>query len=203
MCEQLRKQSCEHRESRAAARRRSEPRRSFLCERRRRRRVQSAMCEQLRNKAASIGNRAPPHGGGASRGVLSSASDDDGGGFRARCASSLENKAASIGNRAPPYALRSAQFPDGLHRLQPMQSACNQRARRFRCRQGAAGGVRRQLLNALWVLSSPRSTSDSTASAARPISTSTSSRALAGKLLSRKSAGSCRPGGRPTPMRTR
>ena len=61
----------------------------------------------------------------------------------------------------------------------------------------------RQLLNALWVLSSPRRTRDSTASAARPISTSTASRALAGKLLSRKSAGSCRPGGRPTPMRTR
>jgi len=27
--------------------------------------------------AASVGNRAPPHGGGASGGVLSSASDDD------------------------------------------------------------------------------------------------------------------------------
>ncbi len=38
--------------------------------------------------AASVGDRAPPHGEGASGGVLSSASDDDGGGFKARCASS-------------------------------------------------------------------------------------------------------------------
>jgi hypothetical protein len=34
-------------------------------------------------RAASVGNRAPPHGGEASRGVLSSASDDDGGTHRA------------------------------------------------------------------------------------------------------------------------
>ena len=41
--------------------------------------------------AASVGNRAPPHGEGASRGVLSSASDDDGGGLQARCASSSKS----------------------------------------------------------------------------------------------------------------
>jgi hypothetical protein len=60
-----------------------------------------------RTAAASVGNRAPPHGArlargqqapasasgasnahGASGGVLLSASDDDGGGFHARCASS-------------------------------------------------------------------------------------------------------------------
>jgi hypothetical protein len=38
--------------------------------------------------AASVGDRAPPHGEGASEGVLPFASDDDGGGFAARCASS-------------------------------------------------------------------------------------------------------------------
>ena len=58
-------------------------------------------------------------------------------------------------------------------------------------------------LNALWVRSRPTWTSDSTASAARLISMATASRVLDGKLLSRKSAGSCRPGGRPTPTRTR
>ena len=40
--------------------------------------------------AASVGNRAAPHGGGASRGVPSSASDD--GGSKARCASSSQEK---------------------------------------------------------------------------------------------------------------
>jgi hypothetical protein len=51
-----------------------------------------ALREQLKIRAASVGNRAPPHGGGASRGVLSSASDDDGGGSQARCASSSRLK---------------------------------------------------------------------------------------------------------------
>src|SRR5918994_6389901 len=45
-------------------------------------------------KAASVENRAPPHGGGASGGAFSSASGDDGGGSKARCARS------SIGGRA-------------------------------------------------------------------------------------------------------
>src|SRR4051812_47996393 len=60
-----------------------------------------------------------------------------------------------------------------------------------------------QELKALWVRSSPSRTRCSTASAARETSMATSVRAEAGKLLSRKSAGSWRPGGRPTPIRTR
>src|SRR5215211_5181141 len=49
---------------------------------------QSAMREQLNARAASVGNRAPPHGGRREQRRSSSASDDDGGGFQARCASS-------------------------------------------------------------------------------------------------------------------
>jgi hypothetical protein len=74
----------------------------------------------------------------------------------------------------------------GLHTLQ----ACNAHGAnvhvRF-CRKPAPGVLLDlgQLLNALWVLSSPISTNDSTASAARLISTSMASRAAAGMLLSR------------------
>src|SRR5215211_8176923 len=44
---------------------------------------QSAMREQLNARAASVGNRAPPHGGRREQRRSSSASDDDGGGFQA------------------------------------------------------------------------------------------------------------------------
>jgi hypothetical protein len=44
--------------------------------------------------AASVGNRAPPHGGGASGGVLSSASDDDGG-FSSAMREQLNQQAVS------------------------------------------------------------------------------------------------------------
>ena len=60
-----------------------------------------------------------------------------------------------------------------------------------------------QELNADCVFSRPTVTSDSTASAARSTSTASSFFSAAEKFESRKSAGSCRPGGRPTPTRTR
>src|SRR5215211_4643723 len=49
-----------------------------------------------RLRAASVGNRAPPHGGGASGGVVSFASEDDGGGSQARCASSSKEGAGKF-----------------------------------------------------------------------------------------------------------
>ena len=48
--------------------------------------------ERIEQTAASVGNRAPPHGGEASGGALSSASDDDGGGFRDVRAAVLEEE---------------------------------------------------------------------------------------------------------------
>jgi hypothetical protein len=71
------------------------------------------MREQLKIRAASVGNRAPPHGGEASRGVLSSASDDDGGGSQARCASSsrFELRASEIARRRTEEKRAEAFFP--------------------------------------------------------------------------------------------
>jgi hypothetical protein len=62
--------------------------------------------------AASVGNRAPPHGGGASGGVLSSASDDDGG-FQARCASSSKTVPAGLRN----YGQRRRDSQPGIEIL--------------------------------------------------------------------------------------
>jgi hypothetical protein len=67
--------------------------------------VGSVLCirDRIRKTAASVGNRAPPHGGGANRGGFSSASDDDGGGSQSAMREQLRKTAASVGNRAPPH----------------------------------------------------------------------------------------------------
>jgi DNA-binding Lrp family transcriptional regulator len=51
---------------------------------------------RIKTGAASVGNRAPPHGGEASRGVLSSASDDDGGGSLSAMREQLEIKVTAM-----------------------------------------------------------------------------------------------------------
>ena len=57
--------------------------------------------------------------------------------------------------------------------------------------------------NSFWAVARPRSSKASTASAARSIISGSSLRSAAVKSRSRKSAGSWRPGGRPTPTLTR
>ena len=114
-------------------------------------------------------------------------------------------------HRISPKSARNRSFPTGATGLlgvgcaNPDISAEMTQASRPSRRDESLGELNDRCQGA-WnrccASSRPTSTRDSTASAAAPRVKGSSARSVAEKLLSTKSAGSIRPGGRPIPTRT-